>query len=220
MSRSRNPSSQHTKQRLVDGVLEVIRQQGITAVSARSVAAASGVNQALVFYHFGSVEELVAQACVTTTEARVALYRDRFTEVSTVGELLALGREIHAGERAEGNMALLAQTLAGAQGGGRLAEATREALDKWISEVRATLERVLAGSPLVEFADPDGLARAVSAGFLGLTLFEAVDPGGAERALTALDQLAALVDVVESLGPVATRAFRAKLRKTGQARNA
>ncbi|MEA5367797.1 TetR family transcriptional regulator [Amycolatopsis sp., V23-08] len=220
MSRSRNPSSQDTKQRLVDGVLEVIRHQGITAVSARSVAAASGVNQALVFYHFGTVEELVAQACITTTEARVAQYRDRFTEVSTVGELLALGREIHAGERAEGNMALLAQTLAGAQGGGRLAEATREALDKWISEVRTTLERVLAGSPLVEFADPDGLARAVSAGFLGLTLFEAVDPGGAERALTALDQLAALVDVVESLGPVATRAFRAKLRKTGQARNA
>jgi AcrR family transcriptional regulator len=212
--------SNDTRERLLAGTIATLRDKGIAGTSARSIAAAAGVNQALVFYHFGSVEELVAQACVTTTEARVAEYRDRFTEVTTVGELLALGREIHAGERAEGNMALLAQTLAGAQGGGRLAEATREALDKWISEVRTTLERVLAESPLMEFADPDGLARAVSAGFLGLTLFEAVDPDGAEQALTALDQLAALVDVVESLGPVATRAFRAKLRKTGRARDA
>jgi AcrR family transcriptional regulator len=220
MSRSRNPSSHDTKQRLVDGVLEVIRHQGITAVSARSVATAAGANQALVFYHFGSVEELIAQTCVTATEARVAAYRGRFAAVTTLEELLALGREIHAGERAEGNMTVLAQTLAAAQGGGRLAEATREALDKWISEVRTTLERVLAGSPLAEFADPAGLARAVSAGFLGLTLFEPVDPGGAEQALAALDRLAALLDVVDGLGPVATRAVRAKLRKTGRARNA
>jgi len=75
MGTGRNSSSQDTKQRLVDGVLEVVRQQGITAVSARSVASAAGANQALVFYHFGSVEELVAQACLSATEARVALYR-------------------------------------------------------------------------------------------------------------------------------------------------
>ncbi|GAA4552772.1 TetR/AcrR family transcriptional regulator [Amycolatopsis samaneae] len=210
-SRSEKPS---TKQRLIDGVLATIRGQGITAVSARTVAAAAGTNQALIFYHFGSVDELVAQACVSATEARVATYRPRFAEVRTVGELLDLGRRIHVEERAEGNLAVLAQTLAGAQTGGRLAEATREALDKWVVEVQATLERVLAGSPLTEFADPAGLARAVSAGFLGLTLFESVDPDGGEQALEALARLAALVDVVEGLGPVATRAVRAKLRKT------
>ncbi|WP_410672344.1 TetR/AcrR family transcriptional regulator [Amycolatopsis sp. cmx-4-68] len=214
MGTGRNSSSQDTKQRLVDGVLEVVRQQGITAVSARSVAGAAGANQALVFYHFGSVEELVAQACISATEARVALYRDRFAAVATVGELLALGREIRTAERAEGNLALLAQTLAGAQGSERLAEATREGLDKWIAEVRSALERVLAGSPLAELADPDGLAHAVSTGFLGLTLFDTVDPEGADQAVAALEQLAVLVDVLDGLGPVATRAVRAKLRKS------
>lgn len=216
MSRGRRTSGADTRQRLVDAAMEVIRLQGITAVSARTVAAAADINQALVFYHFGSVDELVAQACITATEERVATYRARFAEVSTLGELLALGREIHAGERAEGNMVVLAQTVAGAQGGGRLAEATRDALDKWIVEVRTTLERVLAGSPLAEVADPSALAHAVSASFLGLTLFESVDPEGGEQALDALGQLAALVDVLEGLGPVATRAVRAKLRKNTQ----
>lgn len=205
-----------TKQRLIDGTLETIRSSGITAVSARTVAAAAGTNQALIFYHFGSVEELIAQACVTATEARVTHYRDRFAAVGTVGELLELGRTIHAEERAEGNMAVLAQTLAGAQGGGRLAEATREALDKWVSEVKTTLDRVLADSPLLELAETEGLAHAVSAGFLGLTLFESVNPDGGEQALAALGQLAVLVDVLEGLGPVATRAIRAKLRKTAK----
>jgi AcrR family transcriptional regulator len=216
MTSRRSPSSSETKQRLVDGVLETIRRQGITAVSARTVAAAAGTNQALIFYHFGSVEELVAQACISATEERVAAYRKRFATVGTVGELLELGREVHVGERAEGNLAVLAQTLAGSQGGGRLAEATREALDKWVTEVRTALERVLAGSPIVELVDPDGLAHAVSAGFLGLTLFESVDPEGGQRALDALGRLATLVDVVEGLGPVATRAVRARLRKAGR----
>ncbi|MFI9449683.1 TetR/AcrR family transcriptional regulator [Amycolatopsis sp. NPDC052450] len=205
-----------TKQRLIDGALETIRTSGITAVSARTVAAAAGTNQALIFYHFGSVEELLAQACVTATESRVSHYRDRFAGVSTLGELLELGRRIHAEERAEGNMAVLAQTLAGAQAGGRLAEATRQALDKWVREVQGALDRVLTGSPVLELAETEGLAHAVSAGFLGLTLFETVNPEGAEQALAALGQLAVLVDVLEGLGPVATRAVRAKLRKTAK----
>ena len=79
---------------------------------------------------------------------------------------------------------------------------------------------MLDGSPLAEVADPAVLAHAVSSGFLGLSLFETVDPDGAEQAVIALERLAVLVDVLDGLGPVATRAVRAKLRKTGLARNA
>jgi AcrR family transcriptional regulator len=216
MSARRSPGE--TRAALLDGAVEALRKDGIAGLSARRLADRAGVNQALIFYHFGSVEELIAQACLLATEARVSLYRERFAAVATVGDLLELGREIRVAERAEGNLAVLAQTLAGAHGSERLAEATREGLDKWITEVRTALERVLDGSPLAELADPAGLAHAVSSGFLGLSLFETVDPEGAEQAVTALEQLAVLVDVLDGLGPVATRAVRAKLRKTGRAR--
>jgi hypothetical protein len=53
----------------------------------------------------------------------------------------------------------------------------------------------------------------VSAGFIGLELFEGVDPAGARQALGALEQLAVLVEVVDDLGPVARRALRVKVRK-------
>ncbi|GAA2434589.1 hypothetical protein GCM10010191_56340 [Actinomadura vinacea] len=44
-----------------------------------------------------------------------------------------------------------------------------------------------------------------------------VDADGAARALDALDQLSALVGVLEELGPVAQRAVRARLRRSSQA---
>jgi hypothetical protein len=55
------------------------------------------------------------------------------------------------------------------------------------------------------------LARAVCAGFVGLELFERIDPAGASAALDALERLAVLVD---DLGPVARMALRGKLDKT------
>ena len=51
-----------TRDRLLQGTIDALRTQGIAGVSARTIAAAAGVNQALVFYHFGSVDELLAVA--------------------------------------------------------------------------------------------------------------------------------------------------------------
>jgi AcrR family transcriptional regulator len=202
-----------TRQRLIAGAIDTIRQHGITGTSARTIAATAGVNQALVFYHFGSVRELLAVACQTATEARVTPFLARLDKVADLRELLSLGRELHAGERALGNVTVLAQLLAGAQADPHLAETTSAALHQWIAPVERTLNRLLADSPLAELVDTAGLARAVCAGFIGLELFEGVDPTGANAALDALDRLAALIEVVDDLGPIALRALRRKLGK-------
>ncbi|MFC7479963.1 TetR family transcriptional regulator [Luedemannella flava] len=58
-----------------------MRSHGIAGVSARTVAAAAGVNQALVFYHFGSMDDLLTEACQVATTASVARYREAFAAV-------------------------------------------------------------------------------------------------------------------------------------------
>jgi AcrR family transcriptional regulator len=203
-----------TRQRLISAVIATIRDHGVCGASARTIAATAGVNQALVFYHFGSVNDLLATACQVATEARVAAFRERLNEVMTLRELLALGRELHAEERALGNVTVLAQMLAAAQGDPHLAGATANALGLWIGPIEAALRRLLATSPAADLIDVPGLARAVSASFIGLELLEGVDPAGAADALGALDRLTALIDVVDDLGPVVRRALRAKLRRT------
>ncbi len=202
-----------TRAKLLDGALQTIRSHGIAGVSARTVAATAGVNQALVFYHFGSLDNLLTEACLEATRGRVQRYRTGLAGVASLRELLELGRSLHDEERGLGNVAVLAQLLAGAQTDARLAEPVRAALNLWVAEVETVLRRLLADTPLADLADPAGLARAVSAAFIGLELFEGVDADGARAALDALDQLAAIVEVVEDLGPVARRALRAKLRR-------
>ncbi len=203
-----------TRQRLIDGAIETIRAHGYAGTSARTIATTAGVNQALVFYHFGSVHDLLLTACLAATQARVEPFAERLDQVTDLRQLLELGRALHDEERARGNVTVLAQLLAGAQADPKLVEPTAAALQLWITPIEQALRRLLAGSPVAELIDPAGLARAVSAGFIGLELYEGVDPAGARSALDALDRLAVLMEVVDDLGPVARRALRGKLRRT------
>ncbi len=203
-----------TRQKLLAGALKTLTEQGIAKASARTIAAAAGVNQALVFYHFGSVDELLAAACRHGAEQRVAVYRDRLDRVRTLGELMELAGELHAVERKGGHVAVLGQLLAGSQTQPRLAAATAAGLALWTEEVERVLRRVLAGTPLTGLLDVGGLAKAVAASFVGLELYEGVDPAGGERAFAALGGLTELLAVLEDLGPVAQRAVRARLRRS------
>lgn len=174
------------------------------------------MNQALVFYHFGSVDELLAAACRAGTAERVASWSGRLAEVSSLRELLEVGRGLHAEERRLGNVSFLAQMLAGAQSDERLVAPTAGALQLWVDEIEAVLRRLLAGSPFAEVADVAGLARAVSAAFVGLELYDGVDTAGAERAMAALDQLGVLIEVVDELGPVTRQILQRRINKAAR----
>ncbi|AWW37482.1 MULTISPECIES: TetR/AcrR family transcriptional regulator [Streptomyces] len=205
--------SLETKNKLLEGALRTLTEQGIAKTSARTIAATAGVNQALVFYHFGSVDELLSAACHYGAEQAVARFRLRLATATSLAELLAVGREIHEQERAGGHVALLGQLLAGAQTHAGLGPATAAGLDLWITEIEGALIRILAATPFGEFVDARGLARAVAASFVGIELYEGVDEDGARAALDALEQLGALVAALEDLGPVAQRAVRHRLRR-------
>ncbi|WP_432042957.1 TetR/AcrR family transcriptional regulator [Streptomyces cadmiisoli] len=205
--------SLETKNKLLEGALRTLTEQGIAKTSARTIAATAGVNQALVFYHFGSVDELLSAACHYGAEQAVARFRLRLATATSLAELLAVGREIHEQERAGGHVALLGQLLAGAQTHAGLGPATAAGLDLRITEIEGALIRILAATPFGEFVDARGLARAVAASFVGIELYEGVDEDGARAALDALEQLGALVAALEDLGPVAQRAVRHRLRR-------
>ncbi|MGW3323598.1 TetR/AcrR family transcriptional regulator [Streptomyces virginiae] len=202
-----------TKEKLLEGALRTLAEQGIAKASARTVAATAGVGQGLIFYHFGSVDELLAAACRYGAEQRVARYRDRLAALGSLAELLEFARAMHEEERAAGNVALLGQLLAAGQTSPVLAAATADGLGLWIEELEKVLTRLLAATPLDGYADPAGLARATAASFIGIELFEGVDPQGAGSALAALEQLAQLATMLEGLGSLSQRVVRHGLRR-------
>lgn len=197
-----------TRRKLIDGALEVVRTAGLSATSARSIARAAGVNQALIFYHFDTVDALLGEAARTATAARAAAYRERFAAVTTLGGLLELGRALWTEEDEHGNVAVLAQLLAGAQTNPTLATGTAAALGLWTSEVESVLRRLLPGSALAGLLDPAATAQAVCAAFVGLSLVDGID-----AAPDALTQLTALVALVDDLGPVERRLVARRTRR-------
>lgn len=207
-----------TRQRLLDATAEVLRTEGIAGLSARTVAARAEVNQALVFYHFGTVPELIQAATRAAVDESVGFYRDQFARIGSMAELLEVGRELHDRERETGNIKVMAQLLAGAQQDILLAEAGRYAMARWSEQLEAVVRRLMADGPLAEVVDPAGLAQMISAVFIGLDLYDGVDPVGSRAALDAVERLVVLVEVVDDLGPVATRALRSRLRKASAAR--
>ena len=203
-----------TRDRLLDATLRTLVEHGIAKVSARTVAAAAGVNQGLVFYHFGSVEEMLAAACVQGSKDRVEHQRPALEAVRTLPELVAVARRVHEEEKAAGNVTALGQLLAGAQSHPGIAGPTREGLELWITEVERVLRRLLEPTPLHGVVDVPGLARAVTASFVGIELYEVFDDDGARQAMTALEQLANLLAAFEELGPITDRAVRRRIRRT------
>lgn len=209
---SGNDRAAATRRTLVDATLATIRDHGISKVSARTVATAGGVNQALVFYHFGSVDGLIVEACRTSTAERVARYVDDLDAVTSLAGLIDVGARVQAEEREAGNVAVLAQALAGAHASPALATAMGEALELWRAPIRRTLDRLLADSPFGDVVGAEELTTLVSAVFIGLELMQAADGPDRDVAASTLRSLRPVATVVDGLGPVARRAVRSVLR--------
>ena len=61
-----------TEARLLAGTLECLRRLGLRRTTSRAIASAAGVNLGAITYHFGSKDELVAQALLQAIRSWVA----------------------------------------------------------------------------------------------------------------------------------------------------
>ena len=63
-----------TKRSLVAAAIETLKTEGFAGASARAIAARAGCNQALIFYHFGSVVTLLLAALDEVSASRLERY--------------------------------------------------------------------------------------------------------------------------------------------------
>lgn len=197
------------RQRLIDATLELVRRDGVAAASARSIAREGGFSQALVFYHFESVEDLLAAASDAGSREMIARWSARLDAVESMAALVDLAEDLHRDEEEAGNVTVLAQFLAASHQHPRVAAATGAALDRWAVVLEPTLERLLGDSPVADLLDAGDLARLVSDAFVGIELVGSTrGPDALQHRLDGLRHLALLVDRLDELGPAASRAIR------------
>lgn len=203
------------RERLTAATLDVVREAGIAGVSARAVARAGGFSQALIFYHYDSVEDLLVAACHTGARERVDHWAERLRTVRTLSELVDLAEALHADELDHGNVTILAQFIAGAQTHPSLAAATADALQAWIEQIQPMVARLLQDSVLAEFIDPDDVASLVADAFLGIELAATTrDDAALHRRFATLRQLAGVFEALDGLGGITSGMIARRLRRT------
>ena len=184
-----------TRERILDAALTTLKSEGFLGTTARSIARTGGFNQALVFYHFGSVDEVLLTAVDRMGERRLATYRDRVDAATDLPGLVAVAREVLGEDVQEGAITVLSQMVAGAHGRPELGRRLAASFSPWIDLVEEAVRRVVAGTGFESALPGREIATALTGMFVGVELLGQLDPDGGqvEALLASIDAMAGLL---------------------------
>lgn len=156
------------KARLIDATIRVLARDGFAHASARAIATEAGGVNGLIFYHFGSMDQLLAATARTLTERGIVRIRQGLGGDQADTEWPnRLGDVIRAEAAGDDGRAVM-ELLVGSRASPVLAGEVRSAIDHALDFATAQLERVLADSPLGQVVPVALLAELAGAAFIGL----------------------------------------------------
>jgi AcrR family transcriptional regulator len=175
-----------TKSRITEAALQTLKQRGFAGCSAREIAKRGGFNQALVFYHFGSVHNLLLAALDLVSSRRMQAYQPAFEQAQTVPELAALARTIYAEDLENGYVTVLGEMVAGGMSDPELGSQVVARLEPWIEMVQRKVQALVAGSVFESMIPARDIAYAIIALYLGIDMLSHLD-GDHTRAQSLLE---------------------------------
>jgi AcrR family transcriptional regulator len=187
-----------TKARIAEAALETLKARGFAGATAREIARTGGFNQALVFYHFGSVRNVLLAALDLVSNRRMHAYEPAFEKARTVSELAGLARDIYTEDLENGYVTVLGEMVSGGVSDPRLGREVVARLEPWIGMVERKLRALLIGSVFESMVPPRDLAFAIIALYLGIDMLSHLD-GDRKRAESLLDLGVRSARVVEAL---------------------
>jgi len=185
-----------TKLQIVEAALATLKTKGFAGASARAIAREGGFNQALIFYHFGSVRTLLLAALDLISDRRMNDYGPAFDAARTAPELTRLARTIYDDDLERGNITALGEMVSGGVSDASLGAEVAARIEPWIGLVERKLEQLLAGSPLRSLGSPRDLAFGIVAAYFGIDMLSHLqrDRSRAESLLDLASQVATLAD--------------------------
>jgi AcrR family transcriptional regulator len=192
-----NAAPTGTKLQIAEAALLTLREHGYAGASARTIAAAGGFNQALIFYHYGSVRNALLAALDLVSERRMAAYGDALRDAAGAAELVRLARRIRAEDLENGYITVLGEMVSGGVSDAELGREVAAHIEPWIELAQQKVESLLAGSPLLALVAPRDLAFGLVSLYFGVDMLSHLqrDPARAEALLDLGARLAALADV-------------------------
>src|SRR5436305_6412213 len=157
-----------TKLQIVEAALETLKANGFAGASARAIAHMGDFNQALIFYHFGSVQNALHAALDLISERRLADFGPAFEAARTASELGRLARAIYDEDLERGYITALGEMVSGGVSDPLLGAEVAARTEPWVAMVERKVDQLLAGSPLRALVSPADLAFGIVSLYFGI----------------------------------------------------
>jgi AcrR family transcriptional regulator len=188
------PGGEATRERIIEAAIATLATVGFAEASSRAIARTGGFNPALIFYHFGSLDELLLAALDSTSASWLERYRQAIGDANTIEELLNAAAAVYEEDRDSGHMTVVAQMIAASIAKPELAPAMVSRMEPWIDLAEEGLGKALTRIEAPDLVPVRELAYAFVTFYLGVNLLTHLDE---DRARTD-----ALFERLRSLTPL------------------
>jgi AcrR family transcriptional regulator len=187
-----------TKERIVEAALTTLREEGFAGTSARAIARKGGFNQALIFYHFGTLADLLLAALDKTSSDRMIRYTTALSQSSTLHEKVRVAAELYAEDLASGHITVISELVTGSLSRPDLGPEVVRRMEPWIDFAEGAIKEVAGESPLGQLLPARIAAFAIVAFYLGVDLLSHLD-GDHSRAEALFNAAASLTPLLDQL---------------------
>ncbi len=187
-----------TKERIIDAAFEAVRTRGGAGASARAIGEIGGFNQALIYYHFGSLKGLLVATLQATSTKRLERYGRETEKIATLEDLVAVGRALYAEDVEQGYLTVLSELASACVTHPDLRREVLASLQPWIDLAQGLIERLLGSSPLATMLPARELAQALVASYIGMEMLHHLD-GDTARAERLFDTVASFAPLLSPL---------------------
>jgi AcrR family transcriptional regulator len=194
-----NDTATKTRRRLIEAAVATLKSEGFVGASAREIARRAQCNQGLVFYHFGSVSNLLLAALDAVSADRMASYIEAISGATSLAQLVDVAVKIYQEDLDQGHITVLAEMISGASSSPELSAAVAARIQPWTLFTESVVSEAMESSSLAILAKPKDIAFAVVALYLGIELLTHLD-NNREPAESMFASVAQLTKMLEIFG--------------------
>lgn len=168
-----------TRARLLDAALTVVAEHGVVHATSRQIAAAAGVNLQAITYHFGSKDDLVAEALAHAVEGWTQPIRTALAGLAEepVSRLFTMtGMLLDGLDAARDAIPAYLEAMAAATRNPELRVRIRALTDGLREDLTAALRELKEAGLLADWVVPEVMAALVVAAGDGFVLHAAAAP--------------------------------------------
>jgi len=184
-----------TKDRIVEAALRTLREEGFAGTSARAIARHGDFNQALIFYHFGTLDGLLLAALDHASEQQLERYRSALADAASFEDAVRIATDLYRDDLRSGHVTTISEMIAGSVSHPDLAPEVVKRMEPWIDLTEETMRDILDRLNLSAMIPPRAAAFVVVALSLGVNMLHLVQPD-AQRADEVFDLAERLAKVV------------------------